>query len=532
MICVLRDYQTNARDAIDIAFEQHRRVLCVLPTGMGKTELFVAVANDWNIGRVLVVAPQLQLIGQAAKKIYQRTGVMPAIEQASEWSNESPWARNQYVVGSKQTLTGKNKRYQRFQEVGLLIVDEAHLFSKLLADMIDWFVERGAKVLAVTATPKRHDGKAMANIVDTCAYEMYLRDAIDLGWLVAPRAHCAQLESLDLSEVGTKGSKGDFKDGELAKAMEDEKVICEVAEITASESVGLKTVVYCASVNEARRVAHRLVDTHHLKADWVCGDVAKCSEDYRKRVLDSFTEDPDGVQIVCNVGVLTTGWDFPGLEHIVMARPTRSLALFTQIMGRGTRPLPGVVDFPGSTAETRKAAIAASRKPHFKVTDLRDNSLKHKLISTVDVLGGEMGLEVVKRAKKAMEKAGGAIDVNEALEIARLELEEKERKRLAKLKAKADYRRTEADLFGGHAEAEPVSGRMRTARMTFGKHKGKPLDQVPHGYIRWAIENKIGPNWLRNSMRSELYFRSGRAAAPVVQPDAFKESITALLEGF
>jgi superfamily II DNA or RNA helicase len=467
-------------------------------------------------GRVLVVAPLIELIGQAAKKIRKITGNMPAIEQGTNWSNESAWARNQFIVGSKQTLTSKSKRFQRFVDVGLVVLDEADvMLTKPVAEMVDWFIERGAKVLGVTATAKRGDGRAMKNMYETCAYEMSIADAIPLGWLVSPKAHCIQLESLDLSEVGTKGANGDFKDGELARVMEDDKVVCEVAEVTAAESANLKTVVYCAGVEEARKVAHRLVDHYHLKADWVCGDQRLCDSSRRREVIRSFTQDPQGVQIVCNVGVLTRGWDFPGLEHIVMARPTKSLNLFTQIMGRGTRPLEGVVDFENSTPELRIAAIANSSKPHFKVTDLRDNALQHKLVSTVDVLGGKMGLEVLKAAKKKLASADQAIDVNEALNEAQRELESKERRRLARLEAKAKYKRVEADPFDPHQRGTVSKNGGRVVRMIFGKYKGQPLSEIPTDYLRHMVsENKVRQPWLKGAMWGEINRRRKATAAP------------------
>lgn len=508
---ILRDYQQLAYDATHEAFRSHSRVLDVLATGLGKTVLFSSLARDWEDGRVLVVAPMIELIGQAAKKIRQVTGTMPDIEQAENYAHESSWARNQFVVASKQTLCGKRQRYQRLSQIGLVILDEAdNMLTKPVAAMVDWFVEKGAKILGVTATPERSDKRAMRNMFETCAFDMGIHDAVKGGWLVAPKAHSIQLQSLDLSLVGTKGGQGDFKDGELAKVMEDDKVCCEIAEITANESGNLKTVVYCAGVHEARKVANRLVDSYGLKADWVCADQKLCDKRRRREVLRSFAEDPDGVQIVANVGILTRGWDFPGLQHIVMGRPTKSLNLFTQILGRGARPLEGTVDFEGSTPETRIAAIAASGKPHFKVTDLRDNTLQHKLISTADVLGGKLGYEALQLAKRKLAEAGRAVDVNEALEEAEAEIERRERERLAKLAAKAKYKHVEADLFDPYQRANVARAEQRTVRMLFGKHKGKPLHELPGGYLKWLSGGDCKlPKWFEGAVRAEVTRRHG-----------------------
>lgn len=513
----LRDYQSAAISKIHEAWIFNNSVMVEMATGLGKTIVFAEIAARWPRGRVLVVAPLLQLIEQAAEKIHAVTGQMPSIEQGQRRSEEHHFYRSPFVVGSKQTLTGKSKRYQRVSDVGLVIVDECHYAATIhYKEMIDWYVAKGAQVLGLTATAKRHDKKAMANLFDDCPYQFGIADAVPEGWLVPAKVQCIQLQNLDLSKVSMSG--GDFKESELAKVMEEEKVVYEVAEVTARESAGLKTAVFCASVREARAVAELLVDRYAKKAEWICADIQLCSPTHRQDVLRSFAHDPDGVQIVCNVGVLTTGWDFPGLEHIVVARPTRSLSLYTQIFGRGTRPLPGVVDFEGSTAELRRAAIAASGKPHFKVTDLRDNAMQHKLITAVDVLGGTMGIDIVNRAKKEVNKAGGPIDLEKVLADAKraeeAAAEARERKRRAAIEASAQYKSVDVDPFDPyqHGSVDMKKAPDKGPRMLFGKHKGKPLSVIPAGYLRWLQENAALKGWLKIAVDAEVQRRSGVTA--------------------
>lgn len=512
----LRDYQTECVKAIHEEWVFHNSVLAVLATGLGKTVIFSEIVRRWTRGRCLIIVPQIELIHQAADKVVAATGVMPAIEQGYNRSDEKSFYRSPFIIGSKQTLTGPSKRYQRLQDISLVVIDEAHgATTALYKEMVDYYVGKGAQVLGVTATPKRHDGVALGNIFEKCAYQLDICDAIPLGWLVSARAQCIQLKSLDLSGVAVSktGSK-DFKESDLAKVMEDEKVVFEIAEVVARESENLKTAVFCASVNEARAVAELLVDRYGKRADWVCGDKLLCDDHRRKEVLESFTDDPDGVQIVCNVGVLTTGWDFPGLEHIVVARPTRSLTLYTQIFGRGTRALPGVVDFEGSTPETRRAAIAASRKPFFKLTDLRDNSLQHKLITAVDVLGGEMGLAAIKRVKEQVNKAGGPVDVDELLAAAKQAELEKERRRRAAVEARAEYDKVDVDPFNQYqrGSVDAAKPKNRGPVMQFGKHKGKPLSTLPGGYLKWlANDCQLREGWFKRAVMAEYASRQGAA---------------------
>ena len=166
-----------------------------LATGLGKTEIFTQLLKTWENGRCLVIAPYVELISQAAKKIFLRTGEQPGIEQAKNWSIETPWGRSKYVVASKDSLTSRTPpRYERIRDVGLVVVDEAHLsITPKWKEMLDFYRNDGAKVLGVTATAKRHDQKAMLNIYDKCVYQYGIADAVKGGWLVPAKTHCVQL---------------------------------------------------------------------------------------------------------------------------------------------------------------------------------------------------------------------------------------------------------------------------------------------------------------------------------------------------
>jgi type I site-specific restriction endonuclease len=150
-----------------------------------------------------------------------------------------------------------------------------------------------------------------------------------------------------------------------------------------------------------------------------------------------------------NVGVLTEGFDDPSIEMVAIARPTKSRSLYAQMIGRGTRPLPGTVDGLG-TADERRNAIARSRKPRIEILDFVGNSGRHKLITTADVLGGQYDDEVVEAAKKKAEESGTGVDMSEALEEAQREAEERKRREAAnrrKVFAKATYTTATVDPF-------------------------------------------------------------------------------------
>ena len=494
------------------AFREHDSVLIEIATGLGKTEIFTQLMKDWQSGRCLVVAPYIQLIGQAAQKIFQRTGEQPGVEQAQHWSVETPWGRSKYIVGSKDTLlAGDPKRYERIRDVGLLIIDEAHLsVTKGWKEVIDFYRNDGAKVLGVTATAKRHDKKSMGNIYEDCVYQFGITEAVPEGWLVPALTDCVQLESLDLSSVSTTGTVfgRDFNQHELNSLLERWETIFEIADITAKETSGKKTVIYCSSVDEAKMVAERLVDSYGIKADWIASDTTRCTPQRRREILKSFQEDSYGITHVCNVGILTTGWDYPALECIVMARPTKSKALYTQIFGRGTRPLAGVVDFANSDAEARREAIAKSAKPHFKMIDLVDASLAHKVVTSVDVMGGELGDDVINRARERIIEKDELQDIDEALLEAKKEIAEEreadERNERARVEALAKYRKIRVD-HSASAQAG-VRKKKRGARMLFGKFKGMLIEDVPSWYLNGCLAGQpyIAHDWLRSAISREV----------------------------
>ena len=133
-----------------------------------------------------------------------------------------------------------------------------------------------------------------------------------------------------------------------------------------------------------------------------------------------------------------------------MGRPTKSRSLYSQMVGRSTRPLPGVVDGP-ETAEARKAAIAASAKPSCLVVDFVGNAGRHKLITSADILGGKVSEEALERAVKRVSETGGPVNMTEALDEAEAELREQRRlaeaARRANLVAKARFTTQSVDPF-------------------------------------------------------------------------------------
>jgi len=437
---ILRPYQAAAVDGIFDAWRTSRSTLLVQPTGTGKTVTFAHVIKRMPSGRALVLAHREELIFQAADKIEAVTGAKPDIEMAEMRADHAMFGKARVVVSSIQTqCAGRNgdSRMKRFdpQEFSLLVVDEAHhATAPTYRRVLEHYGQNQAlKILGVTATPDRHDEQALGQVFHTVAYDYELLDAIHDGWLVPIHQRSVVVDGLDYSSIRT--TAGDLNGADLARVMEYEETLHAIASPTLELAAGRKTLVFAASVAHAERLCE-IFNRHRTEcARFVTGTTPK---DERRGMLADYAAGK--FQILVNVGVATEGFDEPGIQVVVMARPTKSRALYAQMAGRGTRPLPGLVDGHDEGA-ARLAAIATSGKPACEIIDFVGNSGRHRLITTADILGGNYSDKVVARARaKAEEADGAAVDMAEALVSAEQELAEaRERARRAAIRAKARY---------------------------------------------------------------------------------------------
>jgi superfamily II DNA or RNA helicase len=428
----LRPYQREALNGICSALRECDSTLLSLPTGCGKTVVFAAAAKMAK-KRVMVIAHRDELIHQGAEKVHAVTGDRPDIEKAEMYSNEKSMFPSKVVVASVQTLgakMGKDRRVARFDpdEFSLLIIDEAHhAVATSYRKVIEHFQKNPAlKVIGVTATPDRADEVGMKNVFESVAFEYSLLDAIRDGWLVPIRSMPAKIIGLDLS--GLRDVAGDLHQGELSKIMEEEKNLHAVASETIARMGDRKVLIFCVSVAQSERLAE-IFDRHIAgSARFISGETPP---EERRQLLRDY--DSGKFKILVNCMVATEGFDCPSIGMVVIARPTKSRALYAQMVGRGTRPLPGVVDGP-DTPDERKAAIAASKKKDCIILDFCGNAGRHRLASVVDVLGGKLAAPLLNdlhemHEKLAEEDGKACVDVIELLEQAEREAEEEEQKK-------------------------------------------------------------------------------------------------------
>ena len=324
----LRPYQQEAREAVQAEWAKGRkRTLLVLPTGCGKTIVFSKIIEDQvkEGKRVLVLAHRSELLEQASDKLKTATGLGTALEKAENTSIGS-WYR--VVVGSVQTMQ-REKRLSQFPPdwFDTIVVDEAHHAISDGYQRVHGYFEQ-SDVLGVTATPDRGDMKNLGSYFDSLAYEYSLVQAIQEGYLSKIKALTIPL-SLDLSNVSM--SAGDFKASDVGTALDP--YLEQIADEMVKQCADRKTVVFLPLVKTSQKFRD-ILNAKGFRAAEVNGE----SKD-RAEVLEDFEN--DRYNVLCNSMLLTEGWDCPSVDCVVVLRPTKVRALYSQMVGRGTRLHPG-----------------------------------------------------------------------------------------------------------------------------------------------------------------------------------------------
>lgn len=444
---ILRDYQQTAVNESETALRDNKSTLLVMATGTGKTIVFGHLIRnllDANPGqRALILAHRKELIWQARDKIGRVCDVRPDIEMGKHYASRELFP-SPIIISTIQTqISGVNGlgRMTHFdpQQFGYLVFDEGHhaLADSWRRTLQYYSTNPDLRTIFVTATPDRADELALGAICDSVAFEYRINQAVDNGWLVKPRQRMISIDSLDFSKCDeARLTGGDLNGRALAELMEDHKNVMAIADVILEKYDKRTTLVFAASIAQAE--AYRDIFNSHQAG---CARIIthRTPDDERKELMRDYRA--RRFPILVNVAVATEGFDVLPIAVIAMARPTMSRALCEQMLGRGTRPLEGIVDDPALAidSEARKAAIARSDKPHFDVLDFVGNS-RHKLVSAIDVLGGQWPDEVCERAVKLVRDSNKNWDPDDALRKAQQEL--------AREKREAEERRRQR-LFSG-----------------------------------------------------------------------------------
>jgi superfamily II DNA or RNA helicase len=336
---LLRPYQIQAHEAITRGFNEYQRQLVVKPTGSGKTILFASLAQHYQPRRTLVLAHREELITQAVDKIHKATGLIADVEMGDYHASLTA----PVVVASIQTLLREQRRSRWPRDhFGLVVVDEAHhaLADSYLSTLRHF--DENALVLGVTATPDRGDKKNLGRYFQNIAYEVTLLDLIKQNWLASIRVKTVPL-SLDLRGVRT--TAGDYNADDLGHAIEP--YLDRIADVML-EHRHRKTLVFLPLITVSKQFV-AMCRERGIAAEHVDGTSSDRSE-----ILARFSRGE--TTLVSNAMLLTEGYDEPSIDCVVCLRPTKVRALYSQIVGRGTRICPGkdhllVLDFLWLTGE-------------------------------------------------------------------------------------------------------------------------------------------------------------------------------------
>lgn len=464
----LRWYQEQAVAACwDYLREKTGSPVLVLPTGSGKTHVLSEICRKVVTlgGRVVILAHVKELLEQAADKLagyieHDKIGVYSA-------------GLNKRETQKPVTVAGIQSIYTRAAELGsvqLVIVDEAHMippegsgrYRTFLSDLQQ--TNPKARLIGLTATPYRlgagwivkdragDDGKD--RLFDTIAYEAQLYTLIKGGFLSQVISKGAK-QAPDFSDVHT--TRGDFDESEIERVLSGKNVleaICrEIVEKTRDRK---KVLIFCNRRESARRCVGIIGNLLHAETNIAAEVDGETPSGQRAEIIAAFREDPNylnlfdepptPIKYLCNVGVFTTGFDAPNVDCVALLRPTKSLTLYQQMVGRGLRKCDEksnclILDFGGNI--DRHGPIDTAAPQEYGKESKPRNWKECKACGTFNALNArtckECGAEFERRDvdpnKNLVSKAsGGAIlssevgdpekPIIEEFNVVRLEVEE------------------------------------------------------------------------------------------------------------
>jgi superfamily II DNA or RNA helicase len=315
------------------------------PTGSGKTYTFsFLVKSAIDKGkRVLILTHRIELLTQAGGSL-SSLGLKPVKIEAGK---KIGYFSEQLYTGMIETVSRRMNKleYINFvQSLDLIIIDECHFgnFDKFFSQ-----ISKNTVVIGFTATPHREKNQlSLDSFYEGLIEVVSIPELIEQGFLADPLTYGVKM---DLSSVAKKGN--DYDPDSLASFMTETKVYEGVIENYKTICPNTKSLAFCPNIKSSMKLCEELVEAglnaRHIDAGF--------SKSERAKMLAWFKQTPNA--ILCNVGILTTGFDEPTIETIILYRATKSLPLFLQMVGRGSRVIPDkkrtftILDFGNNVRE-------------------------------------------------------------------------------------------------------------------------------------------------------------------------------------
>lgn len=309
---VLRDYQADLAKRASVALLKSKSVVIQLETGAGKTHIAAKMVRAWvrQGKRVWYVAHRQEILEQG-RKLFDEVGIPHGPGKRVEFRMIAAAIR-----GAKAGLAPD-----------VIVIDECHhaaakTWAAMLAD------SPKALRLGLTATPGRLDGKPLGEYFAEMVQGPSPKELRDAGHLAKYRYFAPVVP--DLSKV--KVRKQEYDRAELTEIMSSRSIVGDVVEHYKRHASGKRAVLFAVSVEASKDMAARFnkagIPALHVDAD--------TPEDDRADAIAALRR--GSVKVLCNVELFTEGFDLPAIDCVILLRPTRSLALFRQMLGRGARP--------------------------------------------------------------------------------------------------------------------------------------------------------------------------------------------------
>ena len=336
----LRPYQIESKEKIYKMWIQKRSIMFQMPTGTGKTRLFVSIIRDlfdWGaskkiVVKVLVLTHRIELIDQ----IDEHIGLKYGLAHGLIVSKNREQKKYSVQIGSVPTLTRRLSNWSD-KEFDIIIIDEAHhvkaeSYKKILMEFPK------AKVLGVTATPYRMNHASFHPEFDDLITSQPVLNFIRQGWLCDYEYYSIKPNSKiqhGINSITQFALDGDYLDIAMLNVIDRDEIRAGIVDSYFRYARGKKGIVYTINREHNVHVCSRYIEKE-VRA--VAID-SKTPVEERKKMVNDFRHGK--IDVICNVNIFSEGFDCPDVEFIQLARPTKSLSMFLQQVGRGLRPADG-----------------------------------------------------------------------------------------------------------------------------------------------------------------------------------------------
>lgn len=324
----LRYYQ---KECIDILKKNVKKQLIQLPTGSGKTIIFLKYLSE-NSKKSLIIVPTLDL----QQQVYENSLLFYHKDEVFLKTCKRPITKDFkiFIFVANSLNFEETRNFLLNQELDHIIIDEAHRsLAPTYKKFLELYTEHNSnyKLIGFTATPERLDRKCLLSLFEIITYKKTIYDLVLEGYLC--NLECYRI--LTKHDIKSDGKSRDFKQIEI-RHLDNYSRNQLIYQTYFENCLNKKTLIFCLSVDHAEKIADYLRKEKGVKAHHIHG---KQSISNRTEILKKFRSGE--IQVITNCQLLTEGFDEPSIEAIIIARPTKSKSLYCQMIGRGTRLFPG-----------------------------------------------------------------------------------------------------------------------------------------------------------------------------------------------